>query len=51
MDEDEKKAIVQDLNLKIGGDINELANAYQLENELVLRRDKLQNSVRNNYFK
>ncbi|XP_053607174.1 RAD50-interacting protein 1 [Plodia interpunctella] len=45
MDEDEKKAIVQDLNLKIGGDINELANAYQLENELVLRRDKLQNSL------
>lgn len=41
----EKETIIFDLNLKIGGDINELSNAYQLESELILRRDQLQSSV------
>ncbi|KAI8435865.1 hypothetical protein MSG28_004076 [Choristoneura fumiferana] len=33
-------------NVGIGDDINNLGNAYQIENELVARRDALQNSLR-----
>ncbi|XP_013199774.2 RAD50-interacting protein 1 [Amyelois transitella] len=43
--EEDKKTIIQDLNLKIGGDINDLSNAYELENELIKRRDQLKNSL------
>ncbi|XP_026725040.1 RAD50-interacting protein 1 [Trichoplusia ni] len=42
MNEEDKKAIEQNLNLRIGGDINELKAATALENELVLKRDKIQ---------
>lgn len=45
MDEEDKKAIVQSLNLRIGGDINDLASALQLETELAIKREKLQSSV------
>lgn len=45
MNEEDKKNIIQDLNLKIGGDINDLSNAYEIENELVVRRDQLQSSL------
>ncbi|CAG9786222.1 unnamed protein product [Diatraea saccharalis] len=45
MTEELKKIIVQDLNLKIGGDINDLSNAYELENDLLVRRNQLQSSL------
>lgn len=46
MNEEElKKIIIQDINIKIGGDINDLSNAYELENDLIVRRNKLQSSV------
>ncbi|KAM3964419.1 RAD50 interactor 1 [Aphomia sociella] len=45
MNEDDKKNIIQDLNIKIGGDINDLSNTYDIENELVVRRDQLQSSL------
>lgn len=45
MNEEDKKAIEQNLNLRIGGDINELKAATALENELVLKRDKIQGLV------
>ncbi|XP_072932060.1 RAD50-interacting protein 1 isoform X2 [Epargyreus clarus] len=36
-----KKSIINDLNSKIGGEVENLANVYQLENELGVRRDQL----------
>ncbi|KAL0892967.1 hypothetical protein ABMA27_014637 [Loxostege sticticalis] len=46
MNEEElKKIIIQDINIKIGGDINDLSNAYELENDLIVRRNKLQSSL------
>lgn len=45
MNEEDKRSIIQNLNLRIGGDINELAGAYAKENELVNKRDRLQSSV------
>lgn len=45
MDEEDKKAIVQSLNIRIGSNINDLANALELQTELALKRDKLQSSV------
>lgn len=48
MNEELKKIIIQDINLKIGGDINDLGNAYELENDLIIRRNKLQSSVSKN---
>ncbi|CAH0397943.1 unnamed protein product [Chilo suppressalis] len=45
MAEEHKKIIIQDLNLKIGGDINDLNNAYELENDLLVRRNQLQSSL------
>uniref|UniRef100_A0A2A4J1C9 RAD50-interacting protein 1 n=1 Tax=Heliothis virescens TaxID=7102 RepID=A0A2A4J1C9_HELVI len=45
MDEEEKSSIIQSLNLRIGGDINDLASAVELQTELAIKRDKLQNSL------
>lgn len=45
MNEEIKKSILQDLDVKIGSDIRNLFNAYDIENELVLRRNHLQSSV------
>ncbi|XP_032519394.2 RAD50-interacting protein 1 isoform X1 [Danaus plexippus] len=39
--DDVKKEIIQKLNYKIGGDINNLVNAYEVENECVLQRNQL----------
>ncbi|CAG4980049.1 unnamed protein product [Colias eurytheme] len=43
--EELKKEIIQELNLKLGGDINNLQAAYELENDLVERRDRLESSL------
>lgn len=43
--EEIKKQILQDLNAKLGGDINNLQAAYDIENELVTKRDSLESSV------
>ncbi|KAJ0177152.1 hypothetical protein K1T71_007161 [Dendrolimus kikuchii] len=45
MNEEDKKNIIHDLNLRIGGDINDLSNAYDLENDLVFKRDHLQSCL------
>ncbi|XP_059045414.1 RAD50-interacting protein 1 [Achroia grisella] len=45
MNEEDKKNIIQDLNLRIGSDINDLSNASEIENQLVVRRDQLQSSL------
>ncbi|XP_063534070.1 RAD50-interacting protein 1 [Cydia strobilella] len=45
MNEEDKQALIQRFNIKIGDDINNLTNAYELENEYVEKRDKLQNSL------
>ncbi|KAJ8728082.1 hypothetical protein PYW08_016467 [Mythimna loreyi] len=45
MDEEEKKSIIQSLNIRIGSNINDLANALELQNELTIKRDKLQSSL------
>ncbi|XP_075973425.1 RAD50 interactor 1 [Anticarsia gemmatalis] len=45
MNEEDKKLIIQSLNLRIGGDINDLGSAYDIENELVNKRDRLQSSI------
>lgn len=45
MNEEDKQEIIQSFNIRIGDDINNLGNAYKIENELVARRDALQNSV------
>lgn len=50
MNEDDKKAIIQSLNLRIGGDINDLASAYDIETELVNKRERLQSSVSITYL-
>lgn len=44
--DDVKKEIIQKLNYKIGGDINNLVNAYEVENECVLQRNQLKSLVR-----
>ncbi|XP_030035730.1 RAD50-interacting protein 1 isoform X2 [Manduca sexta] len=41
VDEKEKAEIIQDVNNRVGGDINDLVNAYNLENELSLRKKHL----------
>ncbi|XP_028043973.1 RAD50-interacting protein 1 [Bombyx mandarina] len=41
MNDDEKNAIIQELNFKIGSDINELGSTFALESELADKRDKL----------
>ncbi|CAK1547129.1 unnamed protein product [Leptosia nina] len=40
-----KKDILQDLNLRLGGDINNLEAAHDLENELASQRDRLERSL------
>lgn len=45
IDEDSKKILIQDINLRIGSEINDLANAYELENELMRKKINLQSSV------
>ncbi|CAB3253495.1 unnamed protein product [Arctia plantaginis] len=45
MNEEDKRSIIQSLNLRIGGDINELGNAYTIETELVNKREQLQSSL------
>lgn len=45
MNEEEKKEILNTLNIKIGANINDLAGALALQAELAIKRDKLQGSV------
>lgn len=50
MNEDDKESILHDLNIKIGSDINDLSNAYELENKLVTKRKDIQSQVSFTYF-
>lgn len=45
MNEENKKAIIQSLNLGIGGDIYKLVGVYDIETELVKKRELLQSSL------
>lgn len=45
MNEEDRESILHDLNIKIGSDINDLSNAYDLENELVSQRKEIQSQV------
>lgn len=45
LNEEEKHRIVHELNLKIGCDMTELRTVYDLENELIHKRDHLQSCV------
>ncbi|XP_049869018.1 RAD50-interacting protein 1 [Pectinophora gossypiella] len=45
MDEADKKMIISDINIKLGGDINEIAEAMKVENDLVDRRNYLQSCL------
>ena len=45
MNEEEKKEILQTLNIKIGANINDLQGALSLQAELAIQRDKLQSTV------
>ncbi|XP_038211741.1 RAD50-interacting protein 1 [Zerene cesonia] len=40
-----KKEIIQELNQKLGGDINNLQAAYELETDIIGRRDRLESSL------
>lgn len=50
MNEEDKESILHDLNIKIGSDINDLSNAYELENKLVSKRKEIQSQVSFTYF-
>lgn len=50
MNEDDKESILHDLNIKIGSDINDLSNAYELENKLVSKRKEIQSQVNFTYI-
>lgn len=50
MNEDDRESILHDLNIKIGSDINDLSNAYELENKLVAKRKEIQSQVSFTYF-
>lgn len=50
MNEEDKESILHDLNIKIGGDINDLSNAYELENKLVSKRKEIQSQVSFTYL-
>lgn len=43
--EETKKEILQELNKTLGGDINNLQPALDLQNELSNKRDRLESSV------
>ncbi|GBP33625.1 RAD50-interacting protein 1 [Eumeta japonica] len=45
MNEELKRAIIQDINSKVGSDITNLVNAHDIENELVIRRNHLQSCL------
>lgn len=45
MNDEDKKIIIQSVNLRIGGDINDLGSAYDTEIELLNRREELQSSL------
>ncbi|XP_026317786.1 RAD50-interacting protein 1 [Hyposmocoma kahamanoa] len=45
MNEDDRESILHDLNIKIGSDINDLSNAYELENKLVAKRNEIQSQL------
>lgn len=40
-----RRDIINNLNIRIGSDINNLINAYEIENELLIKRTHLENSV------
>ncbi|XP_063825281.1 RAD50-interacting protein 1 [Ostrinia nubilalis] len=46
MNEDLKLMLIDDINIKIGGDINDLSEALSLERDLLERRTALQSSLR-----
>lgn len=44
-----KKEILNNLNIRIGSDINNLVNAYEIENELLVKRTHLESCVSEYY--
>ena len=45
-----RRDIINNLNIRIGSDINNLVNAYEIENELLIKRTHLENSVSTKLF-
>lgn len=45
MNEEEKTAIIQNLNLRVGNDINDLKSTLQIQAELTTKRDLLLKNV------